>query len=912
MKRSLMSSLKILSMAILPSLFMAGCADDAEYQLAGLGEKVHGIVSIQMGASDPVTVSRAIDFSPNALVKIDSYWLALFDTNTGELLGMKYDTHPRKSDGTRHTLNSGSTTPFTVEDVEIYYYDQNPNAYIVGVINYNNVLAKNVGDEEMVQLIDILKDLKEFKDFCLISIDTRSADVANRNLESTESLPLMSGFYSTNVPSIHTTVTNGGGVNQDAAKTRLVGAEANSPLYLRDGAIRLQRLLSEMKYTVVPGDGVTINSLEYMIVNNPMEVYLAEHTTDQNGGTTEDHDTYLANTANSADYTDAYQDVSYRYVSRDSENKYVFTYQGYENKHWGRKWNFPSGYDQNDFLIRETRYDDSSTETGKSDVFRTLCQFVGSPYNNTASYVVLKADLTINQVEQSILNKTYRGTFYYTIHEGATSRPDGSVNTASSRGYDYQRIRNTHYDYTIYINGVDDLIVQANSKEDVHNDGISGTAWETQIVDVTENLEWGMFELSFDSAAELDMMTWRLWDKTPEGEFNYGNWKANPSAPSGFPAWPSLTERSLNSYFPSSSSLNYYVQAMYMPNYPSNTGSFPLPLNELNSEAHPEFEYPVHFQMILGPLWPDNYDRIDDYRRGLYISLNDIKDDGDGCSIVTRVVGMERGAVDNRSVLSSEGISYVPDHHYGPSLTWCGAQGVISYICWAPVGQAQYYLLQIDDREPIEVDALEYSDTPGTIGAIHYPYSVPSDMAAGFHTVSITAVGDPRNFKVGSPKVFEDRLEIASSWDFAKEPFIDWIKTYFDSYPTFYSYLEHDGLTVVGGSKGLTVSTDANNPYIQTGGSGSTGTRCFRFTVDRPGSVRVRACSSANSTDPRKLRLYQSNYGTASTVDVTSPNTDHNTNYYLTTVGDIDYPVDLVLYSDANVRIYEIQFVPYY
>ena len=100
-----------------------------------------------------------------------------------------------------------------------------------------------------------------------------------------------------------------------------------------------------------------------------------------------------------------------------------------------------------------------------------------------------------------------------------------------------------------------------------------------------------------------------------------------------------------------------------------------------------------------------------------------------------------------------------------------------------------------------------------------------------------------------------------------------------------------------------------DNPYIQTNGSGSTSTRSFSFTVNRPGTVRVRACSAANNSDPRNLILYQSGYGTIS-VPVTAPNTERNVTYDLHTQGEINDLTDLYVYTEASLRIYEITFIP--
>lgn len=494
---------------------ITGCSDDFAngFPEGDLGEKVYATVSVDFGSEKATVVSRALDFNDDAQIKIDSYWVGLFDTRTGELIGSKYDEKPRKTDGTRYTLKSTSGTVFTAEDIDIYYYDHNPEAYIVGVINYNGVSGKMAGDNSTSDLLSLLDGVRSFEEFCKISVDTKSVDAANPTEKSGwQETPLMMGFYTANPTELHTTVTSDGGIssNQKDVKIRLTpGDKTVTPA---PGAIQLQRLIAELNVIVWAERGMYISSVEYKVVNNPGEVFLAEHATDINAAKRTSKDDFLAHTANSADFTGNYYSQNdfiptEWYQDWDDYNyKFSFSVQHYENKHWGdNSWSniggtpepgedaIPSTSLLTKHAIREAKYD----KRAENPVFKSLCSAVDQPWNNNASYIVLKIDYELSTYEMDwgtdnmdewdyqygpvIYGQTERtGTAYYTIHEGYICSADGSVTSSiDTKALDYQTIRNTSYTYEIRFRGLNDLFMNVHSDQSgIHNDGVTGSMWE--------------------------------------------------------------------------------------------------------------------------------------------------------------------------------------------------------------------------------------------------------------------------------------------------------------------------------------------------------------------------------------------------------------------------------------------------
>lgn len=907
---------------LLAGIVVAGCSDDLGQGMGhdDMGKKVYGKLSVNLGVPSSEVLSRSVDFSEDALIKIDSYWLGVYDTQTGELIGSKYDIEPRKKDGTRYTMNGPST--YEVEDVDIYYYDSHPEFYIVGVINFNGVLGKMAGEASTTPLLELLTNAEKFEDFTRISVDVASANRANPAESSGLSpMPLMMGYYTTSNTTLHTTINSNGSLNQDNAKIRVnPGVEG---VALPEGSIRLQRLMAEINVNVSAREGVTIRSIEYRVYNNPTEVYLAEHTTDGAGSIRTTKADYDANTANSADMVEngynSYGGFSRAY--KTGENSYFFSYQEYENKHWGRTRTYPDG-DPTSHITREQKFD--VTQGPEDAVFMSLNNDASKPYNNNASFIVIKADIDTKETEnygKESLETSHSGTVTYIIHEGCASNIDGSANR---NGFDYQRNRNTRYNYNITINGIEDLFVNVDAKDyySKHNDGIGGEAWETVILECDpESIE--SFTITLYSPEELDMLTYRVWQKTPDGEVNYGNWKASDNAPSTFPAWPEMPTRNLDNELPLNSYLNYLNHVFYMPNYPSEEGEKIIYLSQLNSRDNPDIQYPAIFKIEQFPLTIQDADLLNfpEFKMGVYIGLNDVKTDADGCSVTQRVVGLERVPRDTRMTppqLTVGGM--MGEHHQNPGGKWCTANNVVCYMCWYyPINYyTEYYILEVEGDPNVHyIDAVQYSDADGH-GPTHYPYEVPADMEPGFHTIKITPVVNEMLYKPAEPVVFENVLYVGrdSYWNFSYMPeMIEWIEST-SSYNNnlFTGYIEYDGLIVCGSygstnDNGLTLGTSDGVQYFQTGGSGNENYRSFKVRVAQPGTFTVFASSSTG--DPVSGRYLNLSQGgeVVDRKEVTVPNTEKNTPFYLYT-DDVDEPTEMSIYTTGNLRIYAIQFTP--
>ena len=743
-KRNILSWLGAASLCLAVGMGVSGCTNELDpgFGQMDLGEKVHGTLSVPLGSSSPTTVSRAVDFSEKAMVKIDCYWIGVYDSKTGELVGTKTDMVPRKSDGTRWTLRNDNDTPFTAEDIDIYYYEHNPYAYIVGVVNFNGVEGKLAGETENKPLKDLLEEAKTFSDVTKIVVDTKSADKANRDRGSDEACPVMMGFYSTAQTAVHAMVNPDGSIYQspytypyypsspstdenytDNLVVRLTGSGAD--LNLSGGAIRLQRLLAEINVGVTSGyrnssyQGLVINSVQYKVVNKPLDVYLMEHSSDANAYQRTSKEDYLTNTANVADYyDDRYEsDGDFRYASSYTDNQtgqtiFQFSYQHYENKHIGYPWWAEDQYYYGDnHYWREKLWDDTNVETGKSGIYRSLCPSIDQPWNNNASYIILRVNFDHYYDNTWYESGSYENGNYsnknvtvdYIIHEGYTSLPDGQDANSNPYSYykvlDYQTVRNTQYFYGVTINGEQQLEynVTASDYDDYppHNDGISGEENSMDVVFIN-NANPGMnnYYMNSDDIANRSTKKWIFVEKTPSGTNYWGTWTAADGElyydninyefniiPSNIKPADEMPEELKNAFKVTKS-------------YGNNSEPYSLTLQEFIDLPDDDdwWNNANYLYYIIAPytLYGDDqdYDKLSQYRR-YFLVIDTEKADADGCKIGCQTLEYVQKAYDDRFKITNIGLRSHSNTsgHWNPNLYgydnplyWCGAPGTVTWL----------------------------------------------------------------------------------------------------------------------------------------------------------------------------------------------------------------------------------------
>lgn len=731
---------------------ITGCSDDFAngFPEGDLGEKVYATVSVDFGSEKATVVSRALDFNDDAQIKIDSYWVGLFDTRTGELIGSKYDEKPRKTDGTRYTLKSTSGTVFTAEDIDIYYYDHNPEAYIVGVINYNGVSGKMAGDNSTSDLLSLLDGVRSFEEFCKISVDTKSVDAANPTEKSGwQETPLMMGFYTANPTELHTTVTSDGGIssNQKDVKIRLTpGDKTVTPA---PGAIQLQRLIAELNVIVWAERGMYISNVEYKVVNNPGEVFLAEHATDINAAKRTSKDDFLAHTANSADFTGNYYSQNdfiptEWYQDWDDYNyKFSFSVQHYENKHWGdNSWSniggtpepgedaIPSTSLLTKHAIREAKYD----KRAENPVFKSLCSAVDQPWNNNASYIILKIDYELMsydidwgidnpnewdyQYGPVIYGTTERtGTAYYTIHEGYICSADGSVTSnIDTKALDYQTIRNTSYTYEIRFRGLNDLFMNVHSDQSgIHNDGVTGSLWDFSDFYVSPRggiVGNTFFHCTPEERRNIKFIYFQPDYKGMGDPYDidiYGTLPEVPKdAPDMFKEIDSVMFKPFREYVEVKSPDSMPEKLKNAIKIVSDDGSIEMTLIDYINSTDPRLDDPDNlFRLKFEPFEAESY--AHDYVRYFMLYYTDGQTDADGCAVRDKALYLTQPVWDKRPYfpymepLRSD-YRWVGFDNNNISAPWSGSKMTVTYVTWKMEDFDPADFVSTPEFDPLEME----------------------------------------------------------------------------------------------------------------------------------------------------------------------------------------------------------------
>ena len=487
MKKTIKDSLRHLPGIVATLYLFAAAACMPESFRPGIetpGSQDRSPMTLELGISSPESSvrTRADESGPMQDSTINSIWIGVFDIETGDIVGQ-----------TASNRAQGKTEehPFRTAKVDILYYDAHPQVRIFGVANYIGVNARRTSDSSCNTPLDtLLSKVENITDFLDISVEAK---------EPGNSAPLMMGVY-----------TN----NKDASG--LYAVDVNSPnLYIfkqesstdielnklnpdnpedgkydrikyadirKNGQIRLRRLVSQINVTVVPGQNpnktVELSNMSYRRVNLPKEVYLQERQTKEFESSWNAAD-WGKQTPNKADVLVDY-DTGNSALGYESDTDFKafnnsFTFYQYENKHWGTADN----QSERERVWKET--------FAGNPVFTALCgeEENGKIYNNYASYFEINVDVAVTEN-----GKTQNANVTYRIHEGFCNKIDGTQYDNRPKpgetGYDdYARqiapdftcVRNTIYNYTITINGLTSITVDAEGEQHTHkNPGVLGGA----------------------------------------------------------------------------------------------------------------------------------------------------------------------------------------------------------------------------------------------------------------------------------------------------------------------------------------------------------------------------------------------------------------------------------------------------
>lgn len=475
------------------ALCAASCSDDLLYD-DGLTQNADGTfgpfdLEIAIDSERGDNKTRGANFDTNGL-QIKNVWIAMFDCTSGNLVAMN-DTVFNPSDASGDH-NNGSGLKAVLHS--IMFGESTPTGYLVGVANFDGVVARDPETGEESSLYDALYNIKNIKDYKNICIDARSAERAMGD----DNAPLMSGIWGTQHGNY--TVNLSGVVYSDKVTgndnehtqiplfdpvTKKVTAQTT--LNNSKGMLHLRRLYSHINATVNFNDSyfTKVENPEVQIFNMPTYTFLQEHKTVENAYAYT-NETWKNATHNASYYfpgstTDTgvmrpgqtLESDNEAFVMNDADQlafsgkKLTFGYWHYETKHWGQPENVKTIND------RERLY-------GKSGIYSSLCHSEDQAFNNDAPYFVVRA-----YVETA---DGYSGNAEFVVHEGYCCSANGLASTDEAvRSLDFCTFRNTNYTYTVNIESINGFKMKVESEDlggDGYYHGSGGEMWSTRSKDV--------------------------------------------------------------------------------------------------------------------------------------------------------------------------------------------------------------------------------------------------------------------------------------------------------------------------------------------------------------------------------------------------------------------------------------------
>lgn len=542
------------------SLFIA-CKDDVLYsgEYGSEGEPV--TISLKWSVPEMDVRSRA-EMSDDDAAKVNDLWVGIYNVATGECTyNQLYEGLSTTDVHTAHLLKDITT--------------KTGNSYIVAVANAMTNFGISDGDESD-KIITVEGYDRGKGDYIPLHLLLNKANTWDKYLSISSVLTTPTNVDRFSADLVMNGVFHSGtgddGVSWAAPKPVYIPASKSSDVFF--GYIHLQRLIAYNKFTIKAGLNVTVEPISWQVYNNPVMSYLQEREGDINSA---DQSLYFVN-ANKDGYTTNHSvsNPSYIFGKAEDGDGYVFDFYQYENKQTAVEYaesngNYvginPDGSEPYADREREFKASDG-TNTG---VYRSLCNTDnkdeikpgGVNRKNFASYVTFKAKVSYyvgpvpddyqipagsgyknredawaaeaKPVDPSTSNAMLRtGYTTYTVHLGyCEEKEDATPTLATAR--DFHCRRNTKYDYTVTVNGLQNIVVEAISSIKENNSGAEGEvtdAGKSQVIEL--DAHYGVFNIQLTNE-QRNNLRWRI--TVPYGNKTYTlKWPEDPGEETGTPA----------------------------------------------------------------------------------------------------------------------------------------------------------------------------------------------------------------------------------------------------------------------------------------------------------------------------------------------------------------------------------------
>lgn len=466
---------KIFSLFLcIPAMLFTSCEDE---QFVSIKEDESGLpacVNIKIQVPEMTVRTRSLtDAQEN---QVNDLWLAIYSESGARTYGADQDI----------AEHNGTHEPYTLKDIPT----KSGRSYIVAVANYKN--NRGVSDKlypesgtEAHPLADLLRDADTFEKFKSIAVSL----TAPTQIDYSEAHLPMSGVFVEK-----STVDRHANTSWENLPAVYIPA-SNSGVTTLDGYIHLRRLVSKVNFTIRagadPSDGeagsLTVRPTGWKLVNTPRISYLYEQT----GNAADAVRYYLSEQEPNANYNESMLHTEIEKTDNVAgfPSYYTFSYYQFENKHTGILTGDMKYADRDLEHKNDAITEDGKTYATNTGVYRSLCTdsrepnlWSGTNVNNFASYIELSANINYTATITNgagTITVPRSGEAVFIIHLGAIGHNENSPVVDILNDFNVER--NTVYNYTVTINGVNDIVVEATRNGENFRHGAEGV-----VTDATE------------------------------------------------------------------------------------------------------------------------------------------------------------------------------------------------------------------------------------------------------------------------------------------------------------------------------------------------------------------------------------------------------------------------------------------
>ena len=467
------------ALALMLPVVIQSCADNdletpPHFSVSGADVKVN--LSLTLPEMD---VKSRGDLSESQTNRVESLWVGMYSAATGErTFGQVMIDTDKPVQTTNHP-----DPAYSLKDIAT----KSGYTYIVAVANIDWKGRQYNADGTYTEgtMRDLLDTADTWEKFCAIAIQTPefSGTPSVTDPVQYNELPMSGVYYSSSddPTGIH------------AREVEKVFIPATTGTYKLPGKIHLRRLISHIKFNLIPKNGVELTPGSFQVVNAPRNAWAIE----RNGTSEEFPEAFRAANSTAVPVTAADKVAEGFFNSpnildiqavANTNDQFAFDFFQFENKHTG---NINNPTEKNSYYSREKEY---KTADGKNTALYTaLCPGGVWNYNNTATFVVINCRVSPGNIDTSLEEVKDDGVTYgdavITVHLGYIG---GDAN-------DFNCYRNTQYTYNVTIGGVNDIAVEAINETE-GKPGIEGIATQITHGYLQLDCHYNRFNVSLSNA----------------------------------------------------------------------------------------------------------------------------------------------------------------------------------------------------------------------------------------------------------------------------------------------------------------------------------------------------------------------------------------------------------------------------